>query len=284
MAVTSASARPDGRRPSGMEVRRAGRRGRAYGLEVVDDRGGRRPRFEELDWAETPLGEISLRRRTEPTTGRDVHEVKLGDEWLMSSLFTASEEALARLGLAAVHGPGGGRDRLDVVVGGLGLGFTARTALLDERVGELVVVEVLAPVVSWHERRLLPGSDELVGDARTTLRLGDFFAMAGGDGFDPALPGRRWDAVLLDVDHTPDHVLHGSHAGFYTADGLRRLARFVDPGGVFALWSDDPPEAGFTARLGTAFGRVDAHVVDFANPLTGGRSACTVYVASGPMT
>jgi spermidine synthase len=265
-----------------MEVRRAGRRCRAYGLDVVDDRAGRRPRFEELDWAETPMGEISLRRRTEPSTRRDVYEVKLGDEWLMSSLFTASEEALARLGLAAVHRPDADRDGLAVVVGGLGLGFTARTALLDERVGELVVVEVLAPVVSWHERRLLPGAGALVDDARTVVRLGDFFAMAAGDGFDPAAPGRRWDAVLLDVDHTPDHVLHGSHAAFYTEDGLRRLARLVAPGGVFALWSDDPPEDGFTARLGTAFGRVDAHVVDFANPLTGGRSACTVYVASAP--
>ena len=80
-------------------------------------------RFEELAWRETPMGEISLRRRREPTLDVDVYEVKLGDEYLMSSLFTVAEEELARLGLAAHAG-----DRLDVLVGGLGLGYTAVAA------------------------------------------------------------------------------------------------------------------------------------------------------------
>ena len=61
-------------------------------------------RFEELDWQETPMGELTLRRRVEPTLGVDVFEVKLGDEFLMSSLFTVAEVALADLGLAAVSG------------------------------------------------------------------------------------------------------------------------------------------------------------------------------------
>ncbi|WP_336923130.1 spermidine synthase [Aquipuribacter sp. SD81] len=239
----------------------------------------RRARFEELDWVDTPMGELSLRRRREPTTGLDVYEVKLGEEWLMSSLFTASEEALARIGLEAVR-PARGDGGLHVVVGGLGLGYTARTALLDDGVAELVVVEVLPPVIAWHERGLLPGAAALVEDPRTVLRTGDFFAMARGDGFDPAVPGRRWDAVLLDVDHSPDHVLHGSHADLYTADGLTRFSRLLSPGGVFGLWSDDPPDEAFADRLRAVFADVRAHVVDFANPLTGGRSACTVYVAT----
>jgi len=58
-------------------------------------------RFAELDWASTRIGEISLRRRLEPTTKTEVYEVKLGDEYLMSSLFTVAEEELARLTLAA---------------------------------------------------------------------------------------------------------------------------------------------------------------------------------------
>ena len=82
--------------------------------------------FEEIDHQPTPMGDISLRRRREPTLQVDVYEVKLGDEFLMSSLFTATEEAVARLGLAATSG-----DRLDIVVGGLGLGHTAKTALDD---------------------------------------------------------------------------------------------------------------------------------------------------------
>lgn len=83
-------------------------------------------RFQELDWQPTPMGEISLRRRRDPSSGEDVYEVKLGDEYLMSSLFTEGEVELTRLGLAELaEGP------LDVVVGGLGLGYTARTALDD---------------------------------------------------------------------------------------------------------------------------------------------------------
>lgn len=62
-----------------------------------------RVRFEELDWQETPMGELTLRRRVEPTLGVEVYEVKLGEEFLMSSLFTAGEAALADLGLGGAH-------------------------------------------------------------------------------------------------------------------------------------------------------------------------------------
>jgi len=85
--------------------------------------------------------------------------------------------------------------------------------------------------------------------------------------------------VLLDVDHSPRHVLHPSHAAFYTPQGLRALHGQLHPGGVFALWSDDPPDADFVNLLQAEFGSAEAHVVSFANPLTGGTSANTVYVA-----
>ena len=231
-------------------------------------------RFEELAWRDTGMGVISLRRRLEPTLQVDVYEVKLGDEFLMSSLFTVAEVALARLGLAETAG-----DRLDVVVGGLGLGCTARTALEDDRVGSLLVVEALAEVIDWHRQGLLPDAAALTGDPRTRLVHGDFFALTRGDGYDPDQPGRRFHAVLLDIDHTPSHVLHPSHAAFYTADGLRALAGHLHPGGVFALWSDDPPDPGFLTLLAEVFGSARAEVVGFANPLTGGTSANTVYLA-----
>lgn len=197
--------------------------------------------------------------------------------YLMSSLFTASEVALARLGLQACA-PRAGHG-LDVVVGGLGLGYTARTVLEDPRASAMTVVDALPAVIDWHERGLLPGSAELVADPRSRLLLGDFFALAAGDGFDPGVPQRRFDAVLVDIDHTPRHPLHPRHAAFYTADGLRAMTRFMHPGGVFGLWSDDPPDLGFEAVLGEVLEDVEAHVVDFPNPLTRGRSACTVYVA-----
>jgi spermidine synthase len=234
-----------------------------------------RPLFEELDASETPMGTISLRRRLEPSRQVDVYEVKLGDEFLMSSLFTVAEVELARLGLAATEG-----DDLDVVVGGLGLGYTAQAALEDDRVRTLTVVEALGEVVGWHRAGLLPEVAGLADDPRTQLVTGDFFALAAGDdGFDPTTPGRRFDAILLDVDHTPRHVLHPSHAPFYTAEGLGRLARHLVPGGVFGLWSDDPPDAEFLDELRAVFASVDAHEVEFANFLTGGTSANTVYVA-----
>jgi hypothetical protein len=210
-------------------------------------------RFEELDWSETTMGVISLRRRIEPSLNVDVYEVKLGDEFLMSSLFTVAEVALARLGLA--------QD--------------------DPRIHSLVVVEALGEVIGWHQRALLPDTAELVSDPRVRLQRGDFFAMADSKvGFDPEAPGRRFHAVLLDIDHTPRHVLHPSHCAFYTPAGLGKLVGHLHPGGVFALWSDDPPDPDFEAVLAEVFDRSEASVVRFPNPLTGGYSSNTVYVAS----
>jgi spermidine synthase len=203
--------------------------------------------------------------------------VKLDDEYLMSSLFTVAEEELARLGLAALAGD----PPYDVVVGGLGLGYTARAVLEDDRVRSLVVVEALAPVIDWHRADLLPHTRELTADPRSTFRHGDFFALLrDGSGFDPASPGRRFHAILVDIDHSPRHLLNPAHADLYTPAGLRRLGDCLHPGGVFALWSDDPPDDDFMADLTQCFATAAAHVVTFANPLTGGESANTVYVAT----
>jgi spermidine synthase len=232
-------------------------------------------RFEELDWRATPMGEISLRRRREPSLQVDVYEVRLGDEFLMSSLFHVAEVELARLGLAAT--PGG---ELDVVVGGLGLGYTARAVLDEPRVRSLVVVEALADVIGWHERGLLPLGTELTADARCSLAHGDFFAaLAGREPFAPGTPD-RWHAVLVDIDHSPRHVLAPGHADFYIPAGLRRLAGRLHPGGVFALWSDDAPDDEFLAGLGDVFATAEARVVPFPNHYTGGESTNTVYVAT----
>jgi len=232
-------------------------------------------RIEELAWGHTPMGTISLRRRLEPTLRVDVYEVKLDDEYLMSSLFTTAEVELARLGLARLAGTD-----LDVVVAGLGLGYTARAVLQDSRVRSLTVVEALPEVIDWHRRELLPDTAGLAADPRTHLVEGDFFALLRSDaGLDPGRPGRRFHAVLVDIDHSPRHVLMPNHADFYTRAGLRRLPRHLHPGGVFALWSDDPPDGDVQTELADVFPRTEAHVVIFPNPLTGGRSANTVYVA-----
>ncbi len=233
-------------------------------------------RFEELAWVDTAMGELTLRRRHEPSVDAEVYEVKLGEEYLMSSLFTVAEEELSRLGLAALAPDA--RD-LDVIVGGLGLGYTAIAALRDERVRSMAVVDALPAVIDWHRARLLPVSPRLVDDPRTRLVHADFFTLVRGEpGAHDELPARA-HAILLDVDHTPSFPLDRSHADLYTVEGLRRMARHLHPGGVFALWSDDEPDEAFLAVLGAVFAHVEGHVVPFDNPVTGGVSTNGVYVA-----
>ncbi len=170
-------------------------------------------------------------------------------------------------------------DGLDVLVGGLGLGYTALTALLDGRVESLTVVDALGEVIGWHRRGLLPDAAALNTDPRVRLVEGDFFALMRGPGPIVVEIPDRFHAILLDIDHTPRDVLHPSHAAFYTAEGLRQLQRHLAPHGVFALWSDDPPDADFVAALEETFVSSTATVVTFPNPLTRGESTATVYVA-----
>ena len=197
----------------------------------------------------------------------------------MSSLFTVVEEELARLGLAAVETAD---EKLDVVVGGLGLGYTARAALENPAVRSLQVVDYLKPVIEWHEKGLVPLGAGLTADPRCEYVHGDFFelalASAGEPSFDPANPDRRYHAVLLDIDHSPANLLCERNAAFYCEDGLRKLASKLHPGGVFALWSDDAPEEGFMAAMNEVFESCEAHVVKFDNPLQKIVSESTVYV------
>lgn len=230
-------------------------------------------RFEELDWQPTPMGELVLRRRRTPSSDVDIFEVKLGDDFLMSSMFTVAEEEMARLALREVAG-----DDLDVLVGGLGLGYTARTVLEDARVGRLTVVDALAGVIGWHRRELVPAATALVGDERCTLVHADFFAMMRAPADEE--PGPLHDAIVLDIDHSPRHLLDPSHAGFYSPEGVARLAARLRPGGVFTLWSNDPPDDEFTAVLAGAFAKAQAHVVRFPNPLQDREATNTVYVAT----
>jgi spermidine synthase len=194
----------------------------------------------------------------------------------MSSLFTVAEKALAHLGLAAVP-----NEDIDVIVGGLGLGYTAQAVLEHLRVRSLTVVEALAAVVQWHEQGVLPLGAHLMADPRCRLVRGDFFATVRSP-FSEA-GDKRVHAVLVDIDHSPRNFLHPNHASFYGVAGLRALATYLHPNGVFGLWSNDPPDYEFVARLAAVFAKVEAHIVDFHNPLQGRDSANTVYVASTPL-
>ena len=249
--------------------------------------------FEELDHTHTVLGELVLRRRRYIGLNVDVYEVKLGDDFLMSSLFTTSEQALGRLGVEHAlqtrrsgrrsGGPDGsdGPDGsgVDVVVGGLGLGYTAAAVLENPAVRSLVVVEYLEPVIEWHRNGLLPVSAALIEDRRCRFVSADFFACAMSEtGFDPQHAGRRFDAVLVDIDHSPDAWLHAENQSFYAESGLMSLQRHLHPRGVFGLWSNEAPDHAFRERMAAAFETEWAEPVVFHNPLQAKEVTQTIYI------
>ena len=227
--------------------------------------------FEELDLELDTDGRISLRRRLEPTLQVEVYEAKLGDEYLMSSLFTDRDRARqhrhwpcsrARIstswsvgsGSAIPHTPSWRRPG----------GVAGRRRALARSSGGTSVDCFRSVAV-------------LTSDRRCHLVNGDFFVDGRRRCGSGRAPAGRHDAILLDVDHSPRHLLHPSHAPFYKPEGLRRLAGRLHPGGNSAPWSDDTPDDDYVAALEGVSASCDAHVVTFPNPYTGGEgpAPCT---------
>lgn len=237
--------------------------------------------FEEIDYQPTPIGAISLRRRHDFRLKIDILEIMLGDEHLMSDLFTDSEIALATLGLAYHREQMNAEPQiLDVVVGGLGLGYTAQAVLNDENIGTLLVVDALQAIIDWHRNNLLPLGADLCSDSRCRVICADFFAAsASTTGFDPDHPNRLFDAILVDIDHAPDFHLAPGNESFYSAAGLTQLQTHLAPNGVFGLWSNNPPDPDFTAHLAATFSDARAEAVTFANPFQDADVTQTIYLA-----
>jgi len=233
--------------------------------------------FVELDYSRTSLGELILRRRSVPAMDDAcLYEVQLDGEFLMSSIVNESEIALADLAMAEF-----GDGDCSVLVGGLGLGHTAKAILDFDNVQSLVVAEYLPEVIGWHERGLVPLGDELTGDGRCRFVHADFFSLVD-TGFDigpsadiPSI----YDVIAVDIDHSPRFLLEPHHAAFYDASGMRRLAGHVAPGGVFALWSADAPDEAFLAALGAGFESVRAESIDFFNSVVESPDTNTIYIA-----
>ena len=203
--------------------------------------------YDIVDSEEGPVGMLYLQLRTLHDTGAVMTEVMLDSALLMSDENTISEEALATSALA-LHGGSG----LRVLVGGLGLGYTAYAALASNRVAELEVVDRLPKVGEWLRAGRLPLSKQLGADERLTLTESDVYA----DLLGPP-PARPWDVLLIDVDHAPRRRLSEASKPFYTVDGQRRVAQHLAPGGVLAVWS---------AARDDAFAEVLREVYDFAEP------------------
>ena len=218
--------------------------------------------FEEIAFRQTPIGELVLRRRRLRPDAEDIWEIKLNDGYLMSSRFVEGEIALATLALAMI-----GDSDLDIIVGGLGLGYTAKAALDDPRVKRMTVIELIPEVIEWHQMRLLPLGEAVAGDPRSQLLQGDFFALATkADAFDPQDPERLVDVVLIDIDHSTTHFIDPTSASFYSGSAITAVTQKLRKGGIFALWSTEEEDPAFIQAMQSSLTDVRAERVEFVTP------------------
>lgn len=174
--------------------------------------------------ATSPRGEVILRRRN-PGDADPVLELRVNGVFVMDTAETSSERALAAQTLALVHRPE------HVVVGGLGLGITSRTLLADPRVKRLTIAEVESCVVDWMRNGTIPQCSRLLEDDRVAILVQDVRTTVG------ALPGDSTDAILLDVDNGPAHLVYATNASVYQEPFLETCRRVLRPGGVLSVWS-----------------------------------------------
>jgi len=224
--------------------------------------------IEFLAYEATTLGDLCLRRRellSRP--GTVITEITLDHELLMSSYNTVSERALVNEALARHAG-----HDLSVLVGGLGLGYTANEALCSTRVRRVEVIELLPEVVGFLRDGLIPLSSELLANARFAVREADVYAML----LAPA--DELWDLVLIDVDHSPGERLGAANDSFYTEDGLSRAKRHLASDGVLAVWSyaESSP---FVEALRATFTHVETLPIRFVNDLVDEEDTDWLFVA-----
>lgn len=199
--------------------------------------------------AATPRGEVALSERTDD--GVRVLELRVNGVFVMDTLETTTERALATRALAAV-GPG----PKDVLVGGLGLGFTARELLAAggvdspggmHGVARVDVVEIEEPVVAWMRDGTIPHGPALLADDRLRVITDDVRRVVS------AARAASYDLVLLDVDNGPGYLIYEANTEVYAAPFLAEVRRVLRPGGAVAVWSADAaPE--LLDALGEVFG------------------------------
>ena len=203
--------------------------------------------YAEVARAESERGEIVLRRRVREH-GADVLELRVNGVYVMDTEETTSEIALAAAALELVEEP------RDVVVGGLGLGFTVQRVLADSRVGKVMVVEIEEALVGWMRDGTVPHGPALLADKRVQVVNADI-AMAVAEATS------TYDLVLLDVDNGPGYLVHDHNAGLYESDFLASTRRIVNPGGALVVWSANPaPE--LAAVMEQVFGNCTEHRYD----------------------
>lgn len=195
-----------------------------------------------IDTAQIPNGEGELRLMRRGAE----YSIMSGATELMNSRLSGSEEALASIAFQRL----GDRRDLQVLIGGLGMGFTLRAALAELGPGARVAVAELVPaVMDWARGPLAKLFEGSLTDPRVTLHQADVAELIA--------PARsRYDAILLDVDNGPGGLNRAANDGLYAVDGLLAARRALAPGGVLAVWSAGP-NAEFAKRLHRTGFRVD---------------------------
>ena len=146
---------------------------------------------------------------------------------LMSDMAHHSEEHMAVIGCAGLNE----RPNARVLVGGLGMGFTARAALDQlSPTGRVVVAEISPKLVEWNRGPLADLAGRPLEDARLELALGDIVEYVASKP-DP------FDAILLDTDHGPDSFCAEGNVRLYSRKGLVRLMQLLRPRGTLVVWS-----------------------------------------------
>ena len=186
-----------------------------------------------IDTAKVPGGgELRLMQRGQEFS------IMLGQNELMSSRLSGSEEALATLACRQLQATEAPR----MLIGGLGMGFTLRAALkvLGPQ-ARLVVAELVPEVVAWARGPMAA----LHGDSLTDPRV----EIVETDVAEPIAASKGgYDAILLDVDNGPEGLTRASNSSLYGVAGLSAAKAALKSGGVLSVWSSFP-EPVFARRL-----------------------------------
>lgn len=180
----------------------------------------------ELARAFSERGEVVLRERPTPDQER-VLELRVNGVFVMDTRETTTEIALATRALSWVTSP------RRVMIGGLGLGFTAKSVLADQRVGRVDVVEIESALVEWMRDGTVPHGPSLLADPRLKVITGDIRAVIA------EISEPIYDLVLLDVDNGPGYLVYDDNAAVYASPFLTTVYDVLRPGGVLAVWSAD---------------------------------------------
>lgn len=203
-------------------------------------------RWEYQESAEIPRGggELQLFRREMAKAPDFAIRIKGEAGDLMNSRQHDSEDALGALPLQML----GPRPDLQVLIGGLGMGFTVAAVLqtLDElgsgaAEATVQVAELVPGVIDWNRRLIGDCASQPLNDQRVTVIQADVYR-------EIEKAERSFDAIMLDVDNGPEALTHDHNNRLYNTDGLSRSMEALRPGGVLAVWSAGP-ERSFTARL-----------------------------------